>query len=81
MGIIKALKVLMGSLLLAVLFALLFYVVIVRVTIATGAVPDKGATLIATMQDGDVNVYSIDGTSCFAIVGELHGKTVGMVCP
>ena len=81
MSIIRWLKVTMGAILIALFLGLLLYANIVWVLNATGAVPDKGATLIATMQDGDVNVYSIDGTSCLAIVGELHGKTVGLVCP
>jgi hypothetical protein len=81
MSLIRWLKVIMTCLFFAALVSLLVYSCIIKVAVAWSGVPDKGVELIATMQDGDVNVYSIDGTSCFAIVGELHGKTVAMVCP
>lgn len=81
MSLIRWLKITMATLLIALFMGLAFYSAIISATIAIGGVPDKGATLIATMQDGDVNVYSIDNTSCFAIVGQLHGKTVALVCP
>ena len=81
MSLIRWLKITMATLLIALFMGLAFSSAIISATIAIGGVPDKGATLIATMQDGDVNVYSTDNTSCSAIVGQLHGKTVALVCP
>jgi len=45
--------------------------------------------LIATMEDGKVRVYRLvdypsgifNTKTCYITVGELHGKTVAMVCP
>ncbi len=83
MRLISAMKIVMGALLLALLFGLLLFTVLVNVNIATGSVPDSGVRLIATMQDGDVNVYQLTELGfhdCFVIVGQLHGKTVAGVC-
>jgi hypothetical protein len=81
MGLIRWLKVTMGALLVALFVGLIFYSLFISATIALGSTPDKGATLIATMQDGDVSVYRLDEQmNCLAIVGELHGKTVSITC-
>jgi hypothetical protein len=67
--------------LVALIVALLTYCTIV--SIANAAEPDRGVVLIASIQDGDVNVYRLTHrrfNNCLVTVGELHGKTVTMVC-
>jgi hypothetical protein len=78
---IRKLKYVMAWTLVALLTAFLIYCSVV--SIANATVPDSGAVLIATMQDGDVNVYQIrypGFDNCLVIVGQLHGKTVAGVC-
>ena len=81
MKLIQALKILMVALLMALFFSLLGYTALVKVAMGNDGNVGFGYEWIASFQDGDVNVYSIKNTSCFVVVGELHGKTVGIHCP